>query len=372
MRQRKYTLPRHTNLAKQSSRIGAFLIDLAVLAVITLVLLYGCLQFAFNPLIKPLESEINQEKLYTHLFHADESGEAQIIDRGSSFDEYNNRIQYFYMNYLTGNVEVPGTGSRLANEPIKNEEGVEVEKIKYYTIQWYNRNILGITADDPEADPKCLFTYQVVDGKYNKDVHGVPKDPLKVTADDIANYMATAYMSCYNDVFITQKYVADLQNNISFLYSVEFVISSIVAGIVTYIVFPLVFKQGRTLGKKVTKLALANNEGYEFDNKQLLMRLMPFVVVVLSFLIPIWNDLFLFILIPLTIFLVSFALAMASPKRTSLHDFTARTIVVDDKTSIIFKDEDEEEKYLLKEDNLTPELNDREDSGEEPELRYEK
>ena len=372
MRQRKYTLPRHTNLAKQSSRIGAFLIDLAVLAVITLVLLYGCFQFAFKSLIKPIESEVNQEKLNTHLFHADESGEAQIINRGSSFDEYNNRIQYFYMNYLTGNVETPGTGSRLANEPIKNDEGVEVKKSEYYTIYWYNRVILGINSDDPESDEKCLFTYQVVDGKYDKTVHGVPKDPAKVTADDIANYMAIQYMSCYNDVFITQKYVADMQNNVSFLYSVEFVISAVIAGVVTYIVFPLIFKQGRTLGKKVTKLALANNEGYEFNDAQLLMRLMPYLVVVCSFLIPIWSDLFLFILIPLTIFLVSFALAMASPKRTSLHDFTARTIVVDDKTSIIFKDDIEEEKYLLKEDNLTPELDEKEENGEEPELRYEK
>ena len=60
---------------------------------------------------------------------------------------------------------------------------------------------------------------------------------------------------------------------------------------------------------------------------------------------------------------------MASPKKSSLHDFTAQTIVVDDKTSIIFDNEAEEEMYLLKEDNMplsSPE------EGEEPVLKYEK
>ena len=62
---------------------------------------------------------------------------------------------------------------------------------------------------------------------------------------------------------------------------------------------------------------------------------------------------------------------MASPKKASLHDFVARTIVIDDKTSIIFENEIEEEAYLLKEDNLE-EVVKEEGDGEEPEISYEK
>ena len=150
--------------------------------------------------------------------------------------------------------------------------------------------------------------------------------------------------------------------------------SAIFGGFIAYIVFPLVFKQGRTIGKKVFKLALASKDGYTFHNRQLAMRFMPLVVCLLAFLIPIWHDLVLVLMIPLIIFLVSFALAMASPKRCSLHDFTAGTIVVDDKTSIIFDNEMEEEAYLLKEDKLSNSdvENVPEDEGEEPELKYEK
>ena len=76
----------------------------------------------------------------------------------------------------------------------------------------------------------------------------------------------------------------------------------------------------------------------------------------------------------LTIFLVSFAIAMASPKKTALHDLTARTIVVDLASSILFENEVEEEQYILKEDNLIDDVVDTrdDDEGEEPELRYEK
>ena len=72
----------------------------------------------------------------------------------------------------------------------------------------------------------------------------------------------------------------------------------------------------------------------------------------------------------LTIVLVSFTLSMASPKKSSLHDFTARTIVVNAKTSILFSNAAEEEDYIAKEDNL--EFERKDNDGEEPSLRYER
>lgn len=106
------------------------------------------------------------------------------------------------------------------------------------------------------------------------------------------------------------------------------------------------------------------------QNRQLAMRVMPVFVVLLALLIPIWTDVVFIFIMFLVMFLVSFALSMSSPKRKSLHDFTAGTIVIDLKGSILFNNELEEEEYILKEDNLF------EDkpivAGEEPELRYEK
>lgn len=371
MRQRKYSLPRHTNLARQGARTGAFFIDVAIFGALILTLLFGCFKWILNPVAEPYRKELEQEQINSHLRYRDENGELQVLPSDSSYEEFRDVISYYYMNYLTGNVADPSTASRLKDEPIKLNDGTEVKKIDYYTVDWFNRNVLQIVAADPEEDANCLFTYQKVDGVYDKTKIGIPKDPSKVTSTDVNRHMQNAFLSAYTGHFNELSYVVDLTNKMSFVYSLEFVLSGILAAFVTYVVFPLVFRQGRTVGKKVFKLALANNEGYEFSNYQLGMRLMPLVVVLLSLLIPIWKDGFLLLLIPMIVFLVSFALAMASPKKAALHDFCARTIVVDDKTSLIFENEIQEEAYIAKEDNL-PEEPPEVSEGEEPELKYEK
>ena len=101
------------------------------------------------------------------------------------------------------------------------------------------------------------------------------------------------------------------------------------------------------------------------------MRFVPFAVIDISLFFLILVNLYVVLLIVLIIFLVSFALAMSSPKRMSLHDLTARTIVVDLKSSTLFSTVQEEEAYVLKEDNLLWEEK-KDDEGEEPELKYEK
>jgi hypothetical protein len=65
---------------------------------------------------------------------------------------------------------------------------------------------------------------------------------------------------------------------------------------------------------------------------------------------------------------------MSSPKRMALHDLTGRTIVVDIKASTLFETIDQEEAYVLKEDNLLWEEDKKrsDEEGEEPELKYEK
>lgn len=368
MRQRKYTLPRHTNLARQGSRTGAFFIDLAVFGAFTLVFLFGCFQFIFNPVAKPYKTDLEKEQLNSHLRSKDEKGELQIISQEASYEEFRDVISYYYMNYLTGEVSEAGTGSPLADEKIKLDSGEEVSKKDFYTVEWFNKEVLNIKTDNPENESTTLFTYVKVGDTYDKTQLGVPKESS--LAEDVNIYMQNAYNTAYLGSFNNLSYIVSLTNKMTFIYSIELVLSALVSATITYVVFPLIFKKGRTIGKKVFKLALANSDGYSFENRQLAMRIMPLAVMILAFLIPIWNDLFLIILIPMIVFLVSFALAMASPKRASLHDFTARTIVIDDQTSIIFDNEFEEEKYTAKEDNLPPP--EEENFGEEPEIRYEK
>ena len=81
------------------------------------------------------------------------------------------------------------------------------------------------------------------------------------------------------------------------------------------------------------------------------------------------SSIYVCLAIPTIIGLVSFCLMMASPKKCALHDYLARTIVVDKNASVLFNNPIEEEKYLLEEDKKDEKII---CGGEEPELKYEK
>lgn len=368
MAKRKYTLPRHTILAKNSSRTGAFLIDLAISLAISLVLVFGCFNFIFKSTTEKFDNQITQEKLNSGLFIENESGEVTGRSFTGEFNEINDVISYYFLNYLTGeNIKDGLEACKDASEPIVID-GVSYAKKDFYNVKWYNENVLQIGENPESATDKGLFTYQKDGESFNKEVIGIPKESS--SKEDINSFMQKMYVASIGDSFNLIPYVYDWNSKLSFYYTLEFVLGSLIGISVTYIVFPLIFKNGQTVGKKVFKLGLATSDGYKMQNKQLIMRAMPVYVVILAMLIPIWTEIVFIFIMFLVMFLVSFALSMSSPKRKSLHDFTGGTIVVDLAGSILFNNELEEEEYILKEDNLFEEKEIV--AGEEPDLKYEK
>lgn len=376
--ERKYTLPRHTNLATQSSRIGAFFLDFAFLFVAFMVLFYGCaVQIFWFSSGYNLKTQMQTYTLQSHLLHLNERNEVTIYNE-DTHEIYEKVVSYYYLSYLTGNVpdgEVPAPNYDKEQE---FEKGYTDLAKNYYTISWFNNNVLGITDADPSRETSTMyFTYQRdAAGNYDLTKIGVPRTEryssdkgqvVKLTENDITQQYKTIYQIAYRHLE-TQSFYLDSANPYYMGFSIAASSSLLVAGALIYLLFPVIFKNGQTLGKKILKLGLANNEGYKFHNRQLLMRFMPYGVCSLAIMLPFWNNMMVIFIILLIILLVSFALMMASPKRASLHDFCARTIVIDRKTSIIFNDFVEEAEYLEKEDNLPKEVY----SGEEPELRYEK
>ena len=339
MRQRKYTLPRHTNLASQGSRIGAFIVDLAIAVAITVAFIFGVFQFVFKFKTVPLNQRIEEERISSHLFYKDENRKLDYYDVNSDNEEFKDALAYFYTVYIP--------------EKEGNEE---------FTPRWFNESVLQI-----EEDGAVLFEYQIVDGEVNKDVVASIKEGAE-------NYGLNQFLQ---KEWVTANYnlnqmpsFRELTDEYYFYYSLEFVISSLIAVSTTYILIPIWLKNGTTLGKKVFGLCLADIDGYRIRNQQLLMRAMPISVLLLTLLIPIWTYFIALFVYLVVIFLVSFTLAMASPKKCSLHDFTGRTVVVDARTSILFDNVADEEAYIAKEDNLV-EVVDEEES-EEPKISYER
>ena len=335
MKERKYSLPRHTNLASEGPRIGAFLIDLAIALAITLGLFFGCFSFIFKNKTDSLQASIKEERLASHLFVEVDN----TLNYCSALDdnqEIINHLHYFYTTYIPYECKDKDSNVILSNNK-------EVTRQEYFTTEWFNKNILRI-----ETDGELLFEYVKVGENIDFNALGVIKSTA--SSEDVNSYLRHAIIDLADPALKDQPYFKKINNEYGFYYSLEFVISSLIGGIITYIVLPIIIKNGATVGKKVFGLALANSEGYKMNNSQLIMRLMPYAVFTLAMLLPIWKTIVMPFIAILIVFLVSSAIAMASPKKSALHDFCARTIVINARTSIIFNDFADEEVYIRKEE----------------------
>ena len=348
MRQRKYTLPRHTNLAKQGARTGAFFIDLALGFAITLGFFFGCFNLVFKPITKPCTDLIAKEQIKSHLYYKDSDGNPSRIPSSKTSETFRDSLYKYYSIYLPG----------------KTLSG-EKEKQPLRDVKWFNKNILEAESED------SVYTYKKVGEEIKYYEFAVPKDG--VVPEEVSKFIQTKYQDAIIDSFNQIDFIRANGARAMTFNALAFTLSSFIGFTLSYVVLPWILKNGQTLGKKVFGIGLATSDGYKFRNHQLLMRFMPFLVCDLSLMLFIQVNMYLVLSIYLIIFLVSFAIAMASPKKMALHDFTARTLVVDLKTSILFDNPAVEENYLLKEDNiLEDDKEEKEYEGEEPALKYEK
>ena len=373
---KKYTLPRHTNLASQGLRITAAIVDFAIALALTLLFYFAGANLILRSTTANIANQLDSYQLESHLKVKKDDGTIGIIETQDPKD-FEDALQGFYLRYMAGN---PLEGEAVApnsNTP-KNVNGESIMPKDYYTIRYYNETVLGINQENPEGEMSTsYFTWQKdSEGNYLKDELAIRRSQrYNPDLGKVVDLTDTDFLVAYQNIYITaytvlavQDFYISTSNTLYFYYSLGFASSIMLAGLITYVIIPYFIKNGQSVGKKIFKLGLANYDGYKMNNYQLLLRFVPAFIVIASFLIPIWSTVFMALIIPIAVLLISFALMMASPKRAALHDFAARTIVIDYESSTIFKNEIEEENYIAKEDGLDKVEND----GEEPELRYEK
>ena len=372
----KHTLPRHTNLASQGLRIVAAIVDFAITLAVTLVFYFGCFNLILNSSTSHYRDTLNNYEVESHLKIRNEDGSTSILPNKDPKD-YEDALQGFYLRYMAG---LPLEGEAKAPNSDKEIDGVLPKD--YYTVEYFNTKVLGITQENPDGDASTSYwTYEKdADGNFIKDKLAIRRDHrynpdtgqnVQLTDTDFLVAYQPIYVTAYS-LLISQDFYSSTANTYYFYYTLGMVASVLIGGLVSYILLPFILKNGQTVGKKIFKLGLATYDGYKFSNYQLFLRIVPFVILDLAMLIPIWSSILIVIMVLLVVLLTSFALMMASPKRAALHDFAARTIVVNLDTSILFLNEIEEEAYINKEDGYVPETSEEDGDGEEPELKYER
>ena len=299
MRKTSQSLPRHTNLASQGLRFVATIVDIAIGLAITLVFYFACFNLILSNTTNELRETMDTYRLESHLQIKREDGSVGIVE--NTVESYESALQGYYLRYLTGK---PLEGEGIAPNSNKTivVDNVEVLPKDLYTVSYYNKNVLGITQDNPDGEQSAsYFTYQ-------KDENGnFLKDELAIKRDhyydaDLGHQVEltdTLFLAKYQEIYVTayyhlvnQEFFTVISNDYYFFYTLGIVASIAIAGIINYIVIPFFMKNGQTIGKKIFKLGLASYDGYKFSNFQLLLRIVPFLLVDGALLLPIWSNIF--------------------------------------------------------------------------------
>ncbi len=119
---------------------------------------------------------------------------------------------------------------------------------------------------------------------------------------------------------------------------------------ILYLLLPLLFKEGATIGKYMLKIGLVNKYGYRVLKGQLVLRSLPtyFLAIILILFLP---SPWIAYAILLGLLLLSYALALFTPTHQALHDFLAASYVIDLRSSTIYssKVEEEEARKMIEE-----------------------
>ena len=313
------------NNANFAKRILAVIMD-GALTIFTMFLLIA---FAFVPIAD--KTMHYSEKVATRLqyqvasglfvyYEVDEENNVQVYElkdldkknEGSKYDIiynletsddnfYFEHVRYYFLHYKTGDVEgyLPPEG-----------------KVEDFRAPNYADLIDG-------KSPMEIYTQDWFDAKLNE--LKTPKAMMELAFDDMAEQ--AYYLKTNKDIKAVQI----------FIILPPFVLSF---GIF-FIMVPLLFKNGETLGKKTVHIALINKDGYNVKKRQIVFRqtLLLLYVAFFSFVVGIGFTSFATLGVGVLIYFVA---AFIPKSHRSLVDLAAYTLEVDARNSVWFKDALEE------------------------------
>lgn len=230
-----------------------------------------------------------------------------------------------------------------------------------YDNYWYNVHILGLNDDRnlygqedldaiqlPSKTGSTFWRYATEGEEVLYDQIGVPVDSFYedgVLTQQAKVTLRTFY--CSGDDSVRSVYYNAIQNlfyqpffleyyNVYTAYSLPYplMVAAPLAALLIFLMFPLIFKNGASIGKKIMHCCLVNREGFTIKRAQVVLRTLPQILVgaVLLFFLPLkWSVIIMSVLL-----FASYVLSIFELKKRSVHDFIAGTMVIDEEESVFF------------------------------------
>ncbi|MCR5332844.1 MAG: RDD family protein [Bacilli bacterium] len=272
--------------------------------------------------VKDYEKEIDPEK---------DSKIISIVDIDTETPSYVlEHIRYYYLSFLTGeNIEVPESVTREYDIVKDNLVDPNYDKAlengqlpkEFYTEEYFSKEILKVESD----------------GQYYFDVDENFKASIKEGVDETAvmKYIKNVGYSAQKGLYYAD-YMQAMNKRAKWIQVFIFVPPYVLVMCLEYLLVPMLFKNGETLGKKTMHICLLAKDGYAIKKRQVIFRFLVFFVEISLSLFVVGVGMMSFVTGAVGV-LILFAATLISKTNRSPHDYAAATVVIDERTSVFFE-----------------------------------
>ncbi len=214
--------------------------------------------------------------------------------------DYESNLKYYYENVSSENL----TDSDELKTKYTSTSFLELYRVK---------SDVYVDSDGNKLETP-YFIYDATNGSYT---HATDSDGT--IEANITSYFKTCLQTAADDFLAhdtkTLEYSTKLNSYIRLIY----IISVIPAALITFLLFPMIFKDGATIGKRVLQMRVVDAKtGNNASKFKLFIRFVFFALLCIAF------GIFTF---GITI-LIQIGIMVFSPKRQTIHDMIAGTLVV--------------------------------------------
>jgi len=350
------------NQPKMIVRLGAAALDLAIYILLSLIII-SIIGFALSndPTsgLSKSNALIDEHIKSSQLAKIDEKkgylayDENDVLTLEDNSSLVINKLEYFYLSYLTGHdIEEGYTYSLDKDTPVKDDILPET----YYSVAYFNENVLSLPKENEEAKLD-FFIYQkdgdnddysqvgIINPKYIGEVVIGEETVKRINnVPALVNYLLDQYNKAVK-LFYDQSFMKRASKTIETTNSVALAIASLPSFIIFYLIIPLCSPFGKSIGKHLLSLAVVSHQGYIVKKWQIIVRSLPILgATVYICLVP---SLYFQLMVPIILLLISMGFFVFDPKRRAMHDFMALTCVIKaERGMIIYPDEEHYQQAL--------------------------
>ncbi len=224
-----------------------------------------------------------------------------------------------------------------------NTEVLNIDQSSDYDVFYLENNDLYSSPLNENAKVKATITFKgekfTKNGNDNRDNQEYILSSIKIFTDTLD------FPGTYQEALLHFRNTNQYSNyylQLERISRYEAYIAIAIGGLIYFLIIPLFFKNGETLGMKIVHVGLVNSLEYQVSKPQVFLK----NLVILA---EIFLGLFTFFIV----FLVDYIVMVFTKRHRSFSDFIAATVIIDTKNSVWFVSRAVEEKLVAQvEENL--------------------